>query len=183
MIDTIPIISKGDFVLVPTDKSDIKYIWDILNHWTSCEAWKSMYKSFQDFEDDINYRMDKDLIWTCWTKNGKASKKFGMIMLTNIAYGLSADIHGIADKSYMKESRTSIVDRSFDSVLSYAFNELKVARVNATFYRKDTMLEAFLKRQGFKRNAILKKSCYINGEVADTFIYGLLEDDYLLREK
>jgi len=181
------ILSTSDILLVPTVEKEIPYIWDLLDQWPSGCVWKSMYKDYEDFEEDIKLRLkdhQRDAIWTCWTKSGKASKKFGIAMLTKIAFGLSADIHGIADKEFYKNLqnkrlRRTYADKAADLVLKHCFETLGVARVNATFYKKDPLVMALLKRHGFKRHAVLQKSVYINEQIHPTYIYGLLEDDYL----
>lgn len=143
-----------------------------------------MFDDYDHFHADLERTLKEDMVWTCWTKNGKASQKFGIILLTDIAYGLSAEIHGAVDKTFLREKRKhSIIDKTTREVIKFAFNDLGVARINATFYEKNPLVLGFLKRHGFKRNAILKKSVYIGEEIRDTFIYGLIEDDFLKENK
>jgi len=187
MINASSILTGNDFVLVPTVEKEIPYIWELLAQWKSGCLWKSMYKDYDEFFLDLSSRLTnkKDMLWTCWTKNGKASKKFGVILLSDICYGLSTEIHGIADKDIYKTMtrKSSLADKAFSKVLDFCFEGLGVARVNATFYKQDKLILALLKRHGFKRNAFLKKSVYINQEIFDTYIYGLLEEQHLNKGK
>lgn len=180
-----PILTTNEIVLVPTVSKEISYIWDLLSHWASGCVWRNMYKDFSEFNEELSNRLKspRDMIWTCWTKNGKSSKKFGTILLSDICYGLSTEIHGIADREFYEKNKPSVAltDKAFKKVLDFSFKDLGVARVNATFYKQDKLILALLKRHGFKRNALLKKSVYINKEVFDTYIYGLLEDNYLTK--
>lgn len=176
------ILSSTDIVLVPTVEKEIPYIWDLLGKWHSGRLWKQMYQCQEQFNNDIKSRFNSrcDIVWTVWTKQGKASKKIGIILLSDICYGLSAEIHGVYDRDNMKGK---LSDKSFKLALDFCFNNIGCARVNARFFEKNKLLIDFLSRHGFRRNAYLKKSVYINENIHDTYIYGLLEDDYLKEDK
>jgi RimJ/RimL family protein N-acetyltransferase len=188
---TQPILTSGDIVLVPTVVKDIDYIWGLLDQWESGSVWKSMYKDYQEFRQDLEGRLKNptDMLWTMWTKAGKSSKKFGVILLSDICYGLSAEVHGVIDKSIYQivagkqKPKFTLADKALRMVLKYCFNDLGVARVNGTFYQRSPLIEALLRRNGFKRNALLRKSVYVNGEIRDTYIFGILEDDFLLDQE
>jgi [ribosomal protein S5]-alanine N-acetyltransferase len=64
--------------------------------------------------------------------------------------------------------------RSADSVLEWAFDTLDLNRVQAETDTRNAASARVLEKLGFVREGTLREDCVVNGEVSDSWVYGLL---------
>lgn len=65
------------------------------------------------------------------------------------------------------------------AVLTYGIEALELARVEADIDPRNEASCRLVERVGFRREGYLRERWYVNGEVADTALYGLLAREFL----
>jgi ribosomal-protein-alanine N-acetyltransferase len=61
-----------------------------------------------------------------------------------------------------------------DALLQWAFDTLDLNRVQAETDTRNTASARVLEKLGFVREGMLREDCIVNGEVSDSWVYGLL---------
>jgi RimJ/RimL family protein N-acetyltransferase len=64
------------------------------------------------------------------------------------------------------------------SLLQWAFNTLDVNRVQAETDTRNTASARVLEKLGFVREGKLREDCVVNGEVSDSWVYGLIRREW-----
>lgn len=62
-------------------------------------------------------------------------------------------------------------------LLQYAFDELRLHRVDAVAYEPNAASRALIENLGFEHEGIRREAAYINGKRADQYVYGLLASE------
>src|SRR5215475_15196289 len=60
------------------------------------------------------------------------------------------------------------------ALLQWAFDALDLNRVRAETDTRNTAAGSVLEKLGFVREGTLREDCIVNGEVSDSWVYGLL---------
>lgn len=102
----------------------------------------------------------------------------GMIGLKNIDWK-----NGVADGLGMriakKEVRTKgLATDAWMTLMKYAFNELRLNRINGTALAYNQISLHVCKKVGFKIEGTQRKAIYKNGEYIDLILLGCLKSDY-----
>lgn len=79
---------------------------------------------------------------------------------------------------YCDDYRWALNRKGVHEVLTYPFKQLDCRRVTALVERKNKIARKMVKGLGFKEEGMLRKA----GPKGDIFIYGLLPDDFALRQ-
>ncbi len=64
------------------------------------------------------------------------------------------------------------------ALLQWAFDELKLNRVQAETDTRNAASARVLEKVGFVREGTLREDCVVNGEVSDSWLYGLLRREW-----
>ncbi|ASR37955.1 GCN5 family acetyltransferase [Prauserella marina] len=64
------------------------------------------------------------------------------------------------------------------ALLGWAFDALDLNRVQAETDTRNTASARVLEKLGFVREGTLREDCIVNGDVSDTWVYGLLRRDW-----
>jgi RimJ/RimL family protein N-acetyltransferase len=64
------------------------------------------------------------------------------------------------------------------ALLQWAFDTLDLNRVQAETDTRNTASSRVLEKLGFIREGTLREDCVVNGEVSDSWVYGLLRRDW-----
>jgi [ribosomal protein S5]-alanine N-acetyltransferase len=64
-------------------------------------------------------------------------------------------------------------------LLTFAFEELELHRIEADVDPRNTKSIALLERLGFRREGHLRERWHVNGEICDALLYGLLRTEWL----
>jgi RimJ/RimL family protein N-acetyltransferase len=64
------------------------------------------------------------------------------------------------------------------AVLQWAFDTLDLNRVQAETDTRNTASSRVLEKLGFAREGTLREDCIVDGEVSDSWVYGLLRGDW-----
>ena len=67
---------------------------------------------------------------------------------------------------------------ALDTALKYGFNTLNLFRIEADVDPRNIGSVKLLEKLNFKREGFLRQRWRVNGEVCDSFLYGLLKEDY-----
>jgi [ribosomal protein S5]-alanine N-acetyltransferase len=65
-----------------------------------------------------------------------------------------------------------------DALLSWAFDTLDLNRVQSDTDTRNTASARVLEKLGFVREGMLRENCIVNGEVSDSWVYGLLRREW-----
>jgi RimJ/RimL family protein N-acetyltransferase len=63
-------------------------------------------------------------------------------------------------------------------LLQWAFDTLEVNRVQAETDTRNVASAHVLEKVGFMREGTLREDCVVNGEVSDSWVFGLLRRDW-----
>lgn len=64
------------------------------------------------------------------------------------------------------------------ALLQWAFNTLKLNRVQSEADTRNTASDRVLAKLGFLREGTLRENCIVDGEISDSWIYGLLRREW-----
>jgi ribosomal-protein-alanine N-acetyltransferase len=64
------------------------------------------------------------------------------------------------------------------ALLQWAFDTLEVNRVHAETDTRNTASARVLEKLGFVREGTLREDCVVNGDVSDSWVYGLLRREW-----
>ncbi len=67
-------------------------------------------------------------------------------------------------------------------LLRWAFDTLDLNRVQAETDTRNSASARVLEKLGFVREGMLREDCVVNGEVSDSWVYGLIRRDWLRHE-
>ena len=71
------------------------------------------------------------------------------------------------------------IHEALQALLTYAFEEMKLRRVEADVDPRNVASIKTLERLGFKREGFLRERWHVSGEIQDALFYGLLERDWI----
>ena len=63
-------------------------------------------------------------------------------------------------------------------MLQWAFDTLDLKRVQAEVDTRNTASARVLEKLGFQREGTLREDCVVNGDVSDSWVYGLLRREW-----
>ena len=121
-------------------------------------------------------------IWSCYTKNGKASQKIGYLYLDDIT-PLACSLLGMLDKSItrglakiLKSGKYSWAEDAVRTLCKYIFDN-GINRIEYAFFTNNKLSENLAKKCGFSFEGI-KRQCFKFGEeLRDIHYYSLLKND------
>lgn len=168
--------------LTPKDANALYNIMsdvEVMRYWKT-DSWKSMEQAYNAIDEatkgmnsgnkitfGLIRKSDHALIGTCMLFNIIKNCK-----RAEIGYGLTASAWG---KGYMREA--------FYEFLSFAFDRLNLNRIEAEIDPRNASSAKILKRLGFHKDGYLKQRWIIHGDIADSELYGLLEEEWQIRKK
>lgn len=171
--------------LFQMSESDIDYFHFLLKH----EGYLMGQVYFKDFESYFAYVTreileKRILIWTAWTKNGKASEKFGFIALSNFT-PWSVEVHGFSDKKIMKglmkllkrPDKYTYAEDALRIIVNYCFEDLRIHRIESECFKSNLLARRLLEKVGFKREGLRMDSVMFNGNWESIFYYGLINEN------
>ena len=70
-----------------------------------------------------------------------------------------------------------------DALLRWAFDTLDLNRVQSDADTRNTASARVLEKLGFVREGMLRENCIVNGDVSDSWVYGLLRRQWKPRPR
>lgn len=74
-----------------------------------------------------------------------------------------------------------LATEAVNTLLDFAFDELRLHRIEADVDPRNAGSIRALERQGFVREGLLRERWHVNGEICDSLFYGLLESEWRQR--
>lgn len=106
--------------------------------------------------------------------DGNAVGGIGIHFMSDV-YAKNAEIGYWLGENYWGKG---IVSTAVVAMVNYTFKNYDINRVFAGIYHPNTASMRVLEKCGFKKEAILKKSVFKNGEYLDEHVYSLLREDW-----
>lgn len=121
-------------------------------------------------------------IWSCYTKEGKASRKFAYIYLSDIS-PFSANLAGIIDKETLRglakvirKGKYSFSEDSLRTITSWAFNGAGFNRLEYRVFADNRLSINLAEKSGFEREGCLRRAFKAGEDYKDVLIYSVLKD-------
>ena len=114
-------------------------------------------------------------------KWGVALKSTDTVIGTVTLFNLDLT-HGRAEVGYAQAQAYwghGYIHEALQALLTYAFEEMKLRRIEADADPRNTASIKTLERLGFKKEGFLRERWHVDGEIQDAFFYGLLERDWI----
>lgn len=150
-----------------SDPSVMRY-W-ATSAWTDLtQATHLVTEAMQDYENGIDVEFgiercsDGRLLGTCNLFHFQADCR-----RAEIAYALGRDYWG---QGYMEEALTTLI--------SYAFGDLGLIRLEADIDSRNQASIKLLEKLHFQREGLLRQRWIVAGEISDSALYGLLQQDW-----
>jgi len=169
--------------LFPIAEQDIEYLHFLLKH----EGRMMGQVYFKDFDSWFAYIagqiLEKQmLIWTCWTKEGKASKKFGFVSLSDFTPH-SVQVHGFTDKQMTKgivkilknPEKYTFAEDALNTIIHHVFEDLRIHRIGSECLYSNLPCKKLLERVGFMREGRVRHAVCIDKQYEDVVLYGLIK--------
>jgi ribosomal-protein-alanine N-acetyltransferase len=146
---------------------------DAVRYW-SCAAWQDMAEASSYVEQTLqSYAEGSALRWAMLTADGEL---VGVVTLyhfdrrnyrCDIGYMLARPYWG---QRYMQEALRAVLD--------YGFGSLGLHRIEADIHPDNSASVRLLQGLQFRLEGQLRERWFVNGEISDSLIYGLLARDW-----
>jgi len=146
--------------------ADVLRYWDA-PPWTDLSRAERFLAACRQMADDgtgIRLAVDRDGTFVGWCALTRWSPDHRSASLT-YCLEQSAWGHGFATEAV-------------SALLSWAFGTLDLNRVQAETDTRNLASVRVLEKLGFLREGTLREDCIVNGEVSDSFVFGLLRRDW-----
>lgn len=146
---------------------------------------------FKDFDSFFAYVANQVLlgrwiVWTVWTKQGKASQNIGFIVLYDpTPCGIS--VQGLMDKSVIRNMKTmkllnkkdkyTYSEDALRTVIKHVIDDLKLNRVECCTYSTNELAKKLIEKTGFKREGRLREAALFDGKPVDILQYSIIQSD------
>jgi RimJ/RimL family protein N-acetyltransferase len=172
-------LDTDDLHLRPLKMSDAEGMYDILSDNQSMKYWSNkpvadIEEAKQFLREDLDSDADGNSL--CWAVTLKGQDQLiGKCILFNFSpKNYRAEIGYILNRKYW---RRGLMQQAIEALIHFAFNDLKLHRLEADTDTENTSSMALLEKLGFKREGLFRERWYVYDEWADSVMYGLLNSD------
>ena len=121
-----------------------------------------------------NFRRRTSLKWG--VAELQTDRIIGTVTLFNLNFdNKRAEIGYGLDNAYWRQG---YVSEALDALLSYAFDELQLHRLEADVDPRNVGSIRTLEKLGFQREGLMRERWQVNGEIQDALFYGLLRPEW-----
>ncbi len=124
------------------------------------------------------------VIWSIYTKEGKASRKAGYAYLTDIT-PFSCEVGGIMDIQFAKgltkqlrQDKYTYAEDAFRAMLRYCFEKCGIERAQSVILEFNRRSMALDYKIGFKKEGILRKAFEYEGQLVNIHMFSLLKEEF-----
>lgn len=124
------------------------------------------------------------IVFTVYTKEGKASRKAGYVYLSDISRH-GACISGIMDKEFSKglgrqlrKDKYTFSQDALHTLLGFCFEKMGLNRITSDTIEGNRLAQALLKKEKFIQEGIMRQGAYINGEYKNIANFSLLKEEW-----
>ena len=180
-LTSIPrILKTDDLQLRPSNPTDAEGMLTMLSDQESMRYWSDQPISDLDAAIEV---LDQDLESDaqgnsmCWaiTFNGQ-DKMIGKCILFQFSRENRAEIGYILNRKYWRQGLTY---QALGAVIDFAFNTLKLHRIEADVDTENLASIGLLEKLGFKREGLFRERWRVYDEWQDSLMLGLLKQDWL----
>jgi len=180
-LTSIPrILKTDDLQLRPSNPTDAEGMLAMLSDQESMRYWSDQPISDLDAAIEV---LDQDLESDaqgnsmCWaiTFNGQ-DKMIGKCILFQFSRENRAEIGYILNRKYWRQGLTY---QALGAVIDFAFNTLKLHRIEADVDTENLASIGLLEKLGFKREGLFRERWRVYDEWQDSLMLGLLKQDWL----
>ena len=183
-LTSIPrILKTDDLQLRPSNPTDAEGMLAMLSDQESMRYWSDQPISDLDAAIEV---LDQDLESDaqgnsmCWaiTFNGQ-DKMIGKCILFQFSRENRAEIGYILNRKYWRQGLTY---QALGAVIDFAFNTLKLHRIEADVDTENLASIGLLEKLGFKREGLFRERWRVYDEWQDSLMLGLLKQDWLAKK-
>jgi ribosomal-protein-alanine N-acetyltransferase len=173
--------------LKPLDESDIK---DFYRWWNDSRSVGEFVNytplnwfEFEKFIKEAGSRPVRPISIFIIEKIGKdkesdnKSEKLGVIMYSPIDLSISTIEIGYGIDE-VKERGKGLATEAVKLMVDFLFKTKNIERIEATTDTKNVASQKVLEKNGFKREGLMRKRSFVNGEFRDDYLYSILREEW-----
>lgn len=158
--------------------SDLQVLKDLMND-SEIEYYiggRSFPISNIDQEDWMKSLKSNQETLRCMIETKEEKIAIGTVILSDIDYvNGTAQIH---IKLMKEQERKGYGSDAVRTIIQYGFEQQRLLCIYATIIDYNTSSQRLFEKIGFKKEGILRKRIYKNGELHDTFCYSILKEEF-----
>ncbi len=184
MLDIQPIVTENLHLIPYKEKFD-EYIIRLHN-----ESGFMVYddndpvKSKEQYIGYIHSLIDTNVAVMWMVKHGEFKINLGIIYLTDIIQGITANLHPVIDRKGYKiylqmngGSKLKFMEEAAMPVIKYGFDKFKLQRVGGGFFEHNRFAISFVKKLGFRQEGFIRHGTKIKDEPQNLIILGILKEE------
>lgn len=185
---TIPILYGKKTISFPIIYDDLGHLVSLLHEDKMGYMGKFCLKNMTiEQATEYAHRMimsNEIVVWSVFTKEGKASRRGGYIYLTDIT-PFSCEVGGIMDINFAKgltkhlrSDKYTYAEDAFRALLKHAFEVGNMERCQSVILEFNRRSIALDYKIGFKREGIMRKAFEFEGKLINLHIFSLLKEEF-----
>ena len=179
------VLDTGNLRLRPSNQNDVQGMFAMLSDPESMKYWCD--KPIENLDAAVGV-LNKDLESDaqgqsmCWavTFPGEDRMIGKCILFQFDQANHRAEIGYILNREYWRQG---LMQQALEAVIDFAFDTLKLHRIEADVDTENTGSIAILEKLGFKREGLFRERWFVYDEWQDSLMLGLLKQDWQAREK
>jgi len=178
--EKLPLIEAERILLRHLEKSDVDSLFDIFSDDETMRYWSSPPFQSRDEAENLLAEIHGYFAQKMLFQWGIALKESDRIIGTTTLFHLDtknrrAEIGYALDRRFWGKG---YVNEALNSLFKYAFENLKMHRIEADVDPRNSASVKVLERLGFQKEGLLRERWHVGGEIQDALFYGLLEKDW-----
>ena len=178
------VLDTRDLRLRPSNPTDAEGMFAMLSDPESMKYWSD--KPIENLDAAVEY-LNKDLESDaqghsmCWavTFPGEDRMIGKCILFQFDQANHRAEIGYILNRDYWRQG---LMQQSLEAVINFAFDTLKLHRIEADIDTENASSLGLLEKLGFKREGLFRERWFVYDEWQDSLMLGLLKQDWQARE-
>jgi RimJ/RimL family protein N-acetyltransferase len=179
-MNPLPIIHGRRVSLRPLVNTDLDSIYNIFSHPEVMRYWSFPPLPDKAAAEKLLAGIIADVERGAMMKWGIARQSDDSVIGTATLFSLNLD-NERAEIGYAlgrEHWGQGLMNEALQSLLEYAFEILKLRRVEADVDPRNTSSIRTLERLGFQREGCLRERWHVGGEIQDALFYGLLQKEW-----
>jgi RimJ/RimL family protein N-acetyltransferase len=176
----LPIIEGHRVNLRPLTPADVESIYTIFSDPQVMRYWSTPPLPDKAAAESLLAEIIRDLAQGRMMKWGIAQTEDDLVIGTTTLFHIDLD-NGRAELGYALARDhwgQGLMNEALQSLLEYAFEILKLRRMEADVDPRNAASIRTLERLGFQREGFLRERWHVAGEIQDALFYGLLKREW-----
>jgi RimJ/RimL family protein N-acetyltransferase len=179
------VLDTGNLRLRPSNQNDVQGMFAMLSDPESMKYWcDKPIENLDAAVEVLNKDLESDAQGQsmCWavTFPGEDRMIGKCILFRFDQANHRAEIGYILNREYWRQG---LMQQALEAVIDFAFDTLKLHRIEADVDTENTGSIAILEKLGFKREGLFRERWFVYDEWQDSLMLGLLKQDWQAREK